>query len=215
MWECPALFELTDGDTGMSRWVFWSAGGLYMLGGFDGFRFTPETPVLSAYDTPLPYAAQLFAGVPGRTVAVAWLRTGCDRGNFRGMMSVPAELSLGLRGGEPRIRFRPAREITDRFGGPAACEGGPDGFRILPDGRPVLLSITASAPGTREIRVGETDIAVPCGSEPLLLLADNGAVEYYGEGGFAYGAAEVSPDALSREIVLRDPDCAVLLRRFR
>lgn len=95
MQECPDLFELpVVGGTEEKKWVFWSADGYYLVGDFDGYRFTPESEVLSAYCTRLPYAAQTYAGTDDRTISVAWLRMENERGNYRGMMAIPAELSL-------------------------------------------------------------------------------------------------------------------------
>lgn len=95
MWECPDLFRLPI--DGADKWVFWSADGYYMLGAFDGFRFTPETPVLMAYATRLPYAAQTYANVPERVISVAWLRMKDDTRGFHSMMAIPAELSCAAR----------------------------------------------------------------------------------------------------------------------
>ncbi len=105
-----------------------------MVGDFDGYRFVPESGVVSAYETCLPYAAQTFSGVSGRTVSMAWLRTENDKGGFRGIMSLPAELSLIKRDGSLRIRFKPVeelwrvfskrREIISDGGRLKACPGG-------------------------------------------------------------------------------------------
>lgn len=110
------LFRLeVDNVSGEKKWVFWSADGYYTVGEFDSCRFTSETEVLAAYSTSLCYAAQTFAGMEGRTVSVAWLRTKSDRGNFRGMMSIPTELSLVKQGNSWKMCFRPVRKLWRRF----------------------------------------------------------------------------------------------------
>ena len=41
-WECPELFELPiDGNPANTKWVMYGASGTYMLGSFDGKKFTP------------------------------------------------------------------------------------------------------------------------------------------------------------------------------
>ena len=89
MWECPNLFKLqVEGEPEEYHWVFWSADGYYMTGSFDGYKFTPDSEVLMAYETKLPYAAQTYEGVEDRTILVSWLRTENDRGGYRGMMAI-------------------------------------------------------------------------------------------------------------------------------
>ena len=116
MWECPDLFRLPI--DGADKWVFWSADGYYMLGAFDGFRFTPETPVLMAYATRLPYAAQTYANVPERVISVAWLRMKDDTRGFHSMMAIPAELSLRRTPDGIRLAFQPVRELDAMRGEP-------------------------------------------------------------------------------------------------
>ena len=42
-WECPELFELpVDGDSNNKKWVMYGASGTYMIGSFNGKKFTPE-----------------------------------------------------------------------------------------------------------------------------------------------------------------------------
>ena len=90
MWECPDLLELTE-----DKWAFMSADGYYYIGSFDGFCFSPETPMRSLYANGIPYAAQSFSGVSGRIISTAWLRTENHGENWHGMMSIPRELTLG------------------------------------------------------------------------------------------------------------------------
>lgn len=92
-WECPDLFRL-QADDGTWHWVFWSADGFYFLGDFDGKVFTARQGRREAYGTRLPYAAQTYSGVKGRTVSVAWLRTRQEGRPYRGAMALPRELSL-------------------------------------------------------------------------------------------------------------------------
>ena len=61
------------------------------------------------------YAAQTYAGVGDRVISVAWYRTSNDKGGFRGMMSIPVELSLRNTPDGLRISLQPVRELWERF----------------------------------------------------------------------------------------------------
>ena len=203
MRECPDLFELqVVNEPGRKKWVFWSADGYYLIGQFDGYHFLPETEVLTAYDTALPYAAQTYAGVKDRVISVAWLRTGNDRGNFRGMMSVPSELSLVKQEDGYRIRFLPVREIRTYFSLNNVYTPEPFGVTIQPAGKPVALK-TSWLPGkTKEITAGGKTIRVRAKSNEVLFIADHGIIEYWADDGLIYGAVEVDEDVLFHRISL-------------
>ncbi len=111
MWECPDLFELSVENEEEKKWVFWSADGYYVVGQFDGYSFTAESEVSLAYATKLPYAAQSYAGVEDRVISQAWMRMDYDRGHYRGLMSLPMELSLVKKNNIYKMRFSPVREL--------------------------------------------------------------------------------------------------------
>ena len=203
MQECPDLFRLeVDNEPGEKKWVFWSADGYYMVGEFDGYQFTPETEVLSAYSTSLGYAAQTFAGMEDRTVSVAWLRTKSDRGNFRGMMSIPAELSLVKQGDSWKMCFRPVRELWKRFSESQEYTVR-DGKAAIPmGGRPVVAVINWKPGEAHTVKVGTAEIDAGEPAQPLTLIVDNGIVEYFGDGGTVYGAVEVGENVLSGDITV-------------
>lgn len=229
MWECPDLFPLTDGE-GVTKWVFWSADGYYRLGDFDGYAFTPETEVLSAYGTKLPYAAQTYAGVEGRRITVAWLRMQNDRGNYRGLMSIPAELSLVRQGEAYRLALWPVEELRALrrpADGPAP---GQQHWRKALEGKPLELELAwqAGGMGTSWLKLGEALLTVDHergiiavsgpgaeGSEipfdrksPLSLdvVLDQEVVEFYGSSGTIYGAVEAEEDVLHGIIELDGAD---------
>ena len=197
MRECPDLFRLpySDGE----KWIFWSADGYYMTGGFDGYRFTPDSGVLSAYDTKLPYAAQTYSGVRDRVISVAWLRTKNDRGGFRCMMSVPAELSLKDTADGPRIAFRPVRELWGHLTDEKTLSADGNVGEIPLGGGSCAIKIERS-PGAApaEVRIGGTRIGPFEGNAPSLFIIDHGIVEYYCSDGLVYGALEAEEDLLSK-----------------
>jgi sucrose-6-phosphate hydrolase SacC (GH32 family) len=204
MRECPDLFELpVDNEPSQKKWVFWSADGFYLTGHFDGYRFDPESEMLSAYATKLPYAAQTYAGVSDRKISIAWMRTENDRGNFRGMLSVPAELSLFGQNGRYRIRFRPVRELWDSF---RVCrEYSPNGNSlILPlTGKPVIAEIIWKPGQEKTVTIGKTGINTGAETDRMLLLVDHGILEYWTNDGLVCGAVETDMDVLSDRMEIR------------
>ena len=201
MRECPDLFELrVDNEPGQKKWVFWSADGYYMVGQFDGYRFSPVSEVLPSYDTNLAYAAQTYAGVKDRVISVAWLRTAQDRGNFRGMMSVPSELSLIKQEDGYRMRFRPVSELRSRFSPCNEYTSESEGIVIQPSGKPVILKTSWQPGQTKEITAGGKAIHVQAKSDEVLFIVDHGIIEYWADSGLIYGAAEVDEDVLIHPI---------------
>jgi len=113
--ECPDFFELAvDGDTADTRWVFWGADGRYMLGGFDGRQFTPETKTLKSVVGNY-YAAQTWSDIPlsdGRRIQIAWMSGGkFPDMPFNQQMSIPCELTLRTLAEGIRLCLVPVREI--------------------------------------------------------------------------------------------------------
>jgi len=96
--ECPDFFELpVDGDPKNTRWVFWGADGRYLLGSFDGQKFSPESgPHESRVGN--HYAAQTYSDIPksdGRRIQIAWMAKGkFPDMPFNQQMSIPCELTL-------------------------------------------------------------------------------------------------------------------------
>ncbi len=170
MRECPDLFELPVKGSNETLWVFWSADGYYMIGSFDGSHFTPKSKIQSAYSTKLPYAAQTYSGVSGRVISVAWLRMHNSRGCYRGVMSLPAELSLVRQKDDIKIAFCPVRELECVKKGEAAyapehqqisgncgvCEG--EKADIPMNGSPVWAKVTweKNPSGMTMLGIGKT-----------------------------------------------------------
>lgn len=118
-WECPDLFELpVDGNPANTRWVLWGASGTYMLGTFDGKKFTPDGPKLRNVSGSA-YAAQTINGLPesdGRVIKIAWGRLSFgDKASFNGCMLLPQEQSLRTTSQSIRLFSKPIREIDQLF----------------------------------------------------------------------------------------------------
>jgi fructan beta-fructosidase len=82
--ECPDMFQLAvDGDEKNTRWVLHDAGrNGYMIGQFDGSKFTPDNYAHYKIDYgPNFFAAQSFSNFPdNRRVQITWMAGA----NFRG-----------------------------------------------------------------------------------------------------------------------------------
>ena len=117
-WECPELFELpVDGNPSVRKWVMWGASGTYMVGDFDGRRFTPLTPKQQNV-AGSAYAAQVYNNIPrsdGRAIKMAWGRIDFPGMPFNGVMLLPQEQLLQTSHGGYRLLSRPAREVERLF----------------------------------------------------------------------------------------------------
>ena len=225
MWECPDLFELPVENTGEKKWVFWSADGYYVVGTFDGYCFVTEQERQSAYSTKLPYAAQTYSGVEGRVISVAWLRTQNNEGGFRGMMAIPAELSLVKENGKYKMKFCPVKEL-EQYVKPQEflCEEETSleiplnntvqvlDFRVKKNSG--CAKITAGAvsasvnfdAGTLTLenkKQDENPVVIPFDKEKefrLKMIADAGIMEFFGCDGTVYAAVEAEEDVLEKQV---------------
>ncbi|WP_176697085.1 glycoside hydrolase family 32 protein [Microbacterium sp. 3J1] len=150
VWECPDLFPLAmDGDPSSIRWVMIvsiNPGGLrggsgtqYIVGDFDGVRFTPDTPLplvgaddrtgLAALDW-LDLGADCYAGVTynglpdDRRTLIAWMSNwdyagDVDATTWRGAMTTARRLTLRHDGERARLvseAILPAGTVDVRAG---------------------------------------------------------------------------------------------------
>lgn len=113
-WECPELIGLpVDGDKTRTKWVMYGASGTYMIGSFDGKRFTPEGGKY-CYTTGSIYAAQTINNIPasdGRRIQIGWGRISHPDMPFNGMMLLPTELTLQTTKEGIRLVNRPVKEV--------------------------------------------------------------------------------------------------------
>jgi len=117
-WECPDLFELpVDGDKSKTKWVMYGASNTYMIGTFDGKKFTPESGK-HYYVTGTIYAAQTFTNIPeadGRRIQIGWGRVSHPQMPFNGMMLLPTELKLKTTKNGIRLFSEPIKEAGQLF----------------------------------------------------------------------------------------------------
>ncbi|GAB3933870.1 DUF4980 domain-containing protein [Mucilaginibacter myungsuensis] len=117
-WECPDLFELPiDGDKNKTKWVMYGASNSYMIGSFDGKKFTPESGK-HYFSTGTIYAAQTYTNIPdtdGRRIQIGWARQSHPGMPFNGMMLLPTELTLKNTKNGPRLFSKPIKETEQLF----------------------------------------------------------------------------------------------------
>ncbi|MGB9603919.1 MAG: GH32 C-terminal domain-containing protein, partial [Limisphaerales bacterium] len=84
----------------------------YMIGAFDGKKFTPETPKLKGHRGRGFYAAQTYSNDPkGRVVQIGWLQTETRGMPFNQAMSLPMELKLHQTPDGFRLGWHPIEEL--------------------------------------------------------------------------------------------------------
>ncbi len=117
--ECPDFFEIPVEGEAKKQWVFTAANGRYLVGDFDGRKFTPLS------SQPLPgnwgrnyYAVQTYSDTPdGRRIQIAWMNGGRYPGMpFNQQMSFPGELKLRRLPDGLRLCRTPVREIERLHG---------------------------------------------------------------------------------------------------
>jgi sucrose-6-phosphate hydrolase SacC (GH32 family) len=119
-WECPELFELpVDGDPQNKKWVMYGVSGDYLIGDFNGKKFTPESGMFNYLQGKF-FAAQTFNNVPandGRRIQVGyveipgWEEVPEPNPPFNGLMSFPTELTLRNTANGIRMYNEPVKEI--------------------------------------------------------------------------------------------------------
>jgi sucrose-6-phosphate hydrolase SacC (GH32 family) len=197
--ECPDLFELpVDGDANTTKWVMYAADGNYILGQFDGKKFTKEAGKFKGDYGANFYAAQTFNDAPeGRRVLIGWMVNGRYPGMpFTQQMTFPVELSLRTTGEGVRLFKWPVKEISSLVVEEKAGEIG----GAIPELADVTLefvpkeagaAVTVDVPGALvmwkdgRLSVGSraTELKPVEGKVSLRVLVDRTSVEVFANGG--------------------------------
>ncbi len=118
--ECPELFPLAvDGDEDNKKWVHYGAHGEYLIGQFDGKKFTRETEGIRFNYGNCFYASQTFSDIPeedGRRIQIAWGRVDLPDMPFNQMMTFPVSLTLHSTDEGLRMFAYPVKEIENIHG---------------------------------------------------------------------------------------------------
>jgi fructan beta-fructosidase len=224
--ECPDMFELPLGDK--KYWVLTAASSDYMIGQFDGQKFTPETAKLKGQQGRGFYAAQTFSHEPqGRVVQIGWLQTATRGMPFNQSMSLPNELKLLATPEGPRLTWTPVKELealrarSHLLGPMHLAPGAANPFAGL---KGELLEVRAEfAPGDatevvftvrglkiaydcakQELAVGDHRVSAPLfdGHQRLIIYVDRTAFEVYASDGLAFIPVATAPDADDQALTL-------------
>jgi len=111
--ECPNFFEIpVDGQPSRTKWVMFGAQGKYVIGEFDGIKFTPEGDPVPLNHGDGYYAAQVFTDLPkGRRVLISWARQDLPGMPFNQKLGIPVDLSLRQTPDGLRLFANPVGEI--------------------------------------------------------------------------------------------------------
>lgn len=115
-YECPDLVQLSvDRRSDDKKWVLFDGDGSYLIGQFDGQKFTPESGKMVGDYGKNYYATQTWSNLPetdARTIQIAWMRGGeYPDMPFYGQMTFPCELSLKKYMEGIKLVRKPIKEI--------------------------------------------------------------------------------------------------------
>ena len=119
--ECPDIYELPiDGVAANSKWVLQDAAGSYLLGKFDGTKFTPDSLTIRKMDmSSVFYASQTFyrRTFPGdRVVQMPWLRGMMGAtAPFNQAIGFPVQVQLKTFPDGVRVARTPISEIEKLY----------------------------------------------------------------------------------------------------
>jgi fructan beta-fructosidase len=114
--ECPDFFPMPiENEPDITKWIFWSANNIYLIGDFDGKSFVDRTgPLRSVFGA--NYAAQTFSDIPatdGRRIQIAWMRDGrYPEMPFNQQMSFPMTLALRRFPEGLQLTRSPVKELS-------------------------------------------------------------------------------------------------------
>ncbi len=133
-WECPDLFPMRVDDDGKELWVLvvgigsgafaGGSGTQYFVGTFDGERFeslnAPNETLWLDHGSDC-YATQSWSGpTPGGPTVISWMSNwayarATPTAEFRGLMTLPRQLSLNSTGSGPRLFQKLPESVAARF----------------------------------------------------------------------------------------------------
>ena len=157
--ECPELYQLpVEDEPGVSKWIMNDGNGRYIVGDFDGKKFTIEQN-LTVYENGggYFYASQTFNNVPdGRRIQVGWGRNITNTGMpFNQPELIPCELKLRRTLNGYRLCPTPVRELAS-----LVCNTQMITDRVIRNGESAGLQVDTDKPLhiVAEIERGNTGI---------------------------------------------------------
>lgn len=142
--ECPDLFELpVEGLPGVSKWVMYDALGRYVLGSFDGEKFTVDQPLKDyVYGGRYYYAAQTFNDSPdGRRIQIGWANHTFPGMPFTCGQLFPTELKLRKTYDGIRLTPTPIKEMATLYKTTQLIQN-----KVVTPGNSASISVNPDAP---------------------------------------------------------------------
>jgi fructan beta-fructosidase len=144
-YECPELFELSvEGEPDVSRWIMYDAHGRYIVGDFDGKKFTIEQH-FTAYENGggYFYASQTYNNTPdGRRIQIGWGRNITNPGMpFNQPELFPCALKLRRTLNGYRLCPTPVTQISTLFTNSQVLKD-----KVIRSGESAGLSVDATKP---------------------------------------------------------------------
>ena len=189
--ECPDLFALpVDGDASNVKWVLTAANSDYMIGTFDGTKFTPDEIKADRDAAPEPfklrgqrgkgfYAAQTFSDIPasdGRRIQIGWFQTPSPGMPFNQSMSVPLELKLLSTPEGPRLSRLPIKELESLWSSSSEkvepFELKPDAPRTDKGGEPLDVRVEFDPAGASELELIVRGVSIRYDAQQQELIAN-------------------------------------------
>jgi fructan beta-fructosidase len=221
--ECPDFFELSvEGTKDTKKWVLTAADHRYMIGSFDGKKFTPESPLYPGHRGKGFYAAQTFSDIPekdGRRIQIGWLQAPSPGMPFNQCMSLPLELSLKhFPGDGVRLAFKPVKEVQSLRSFNVELKDGwavellkYEALEVECVLRPQVgskttldvrgLKIVYDEPSQQLLVEGlKVPVAIVDGKVKLTVFADRTAFEIFANDGWIYVPLPFIPDAANRTV---------------
>lgn len=244
--ECPDFFELpVDRDSAHKKWVLTAASSDYMVGTFDGTRFTPETPKLKGHLGKGFYAAQTFSDIPstdGRRIQIGWFQTETKGMPFNQGMTVPLELKLTSTSEGPRLTWTPVRELeklrrhSHKYSPLTVSDGTPNPlakekielvelraeFNPNPTGSVVTFNIRGASlvydAKKQELTVNGLTVPAPLlggQKQTLTVYCDRSGMEIFASDGRTYVPMPFIPKTDDRSLAVRATGGAVSFSRLQ
>lgn len=175
--ECPDFFPMRlNGRAEEEKWVFTAANGRYLVGDFDGRKFTFEGKPKQVEFGGNCYAVQTYSGIGpgnGRRIQIGWMNGGSyPQMPFNQQMSIPCELFLLSGPNGTRLIKQPVREtfslVNMRSAWSKTYDALPPGDHAIDPGMPldafdVIL----------KVEMGQaTEVQLKVFGEPVTITAD-------------------------------------------
>jgi len=225
--ECPELFELpVDGKKTDTRWVLMAADGKYMVGKFDGKKFTPENEIKHTVLSGAIYAGQCFSGAPGgRVIYIGWARVQIPLpATFSQGYTLPIEFTLKTTKDGIRMLANPIQELDQLHDkalvdltGDKAAQGCV--FDAPDQEYDILMTLRKTGPpGAYSLSLGGRRFRMPAITSDTFearVLIDRTTVEIVGGGGATY-SLEPRPD-MGKPVgkIEIKPEAGVMIEKLR